>query len=115
MTGKIQIPAPSKTTAVAPEVHKTNTPISIPGVPAPTSTAQVPKDPNALLSGDQLLKTLVFKHHSIRVIKRTDPSQFIPYFDDCTCGYQARLYSEGVAVAVAQAHIDWVTAHPTRI
>lgn len=88
----------------------------VPGPPVPVIPPLTPpKDKDALLEGDQLLQTLTYKNHVMRVIKRTDPSQFIPFFCTCSCGYQARLYDEGLARVAGQGHIDWVTVHPTRL
>jgi len=117
MNQRIVVPVYKKPVGVtAPKIQHplAPTPPGVAPVPA-TPAPQVPKDPNALLAGDFLIAELSHKTHTIRIIKRTDPSQFIPFFDTCTCGYQARLYDQPTATAVAQGHIDWITNHPTKI
>jgi hypothetical protein len=80
--------------------------IDIPSTSAPKTGAPLDKDPNDLGNGDYLIATLGNNpKHIAKIIKRTDPSQYIPYLMRCSCGTEGRFDKEEDARGFADYHL----------
>ncbi len=60
-------------------------------------------DPNANMA--KPVATQILARHRIKLVKKSDPSQSYPYLMDCSCGSQARVYTEAAVRQAADNHL----------
>lgn len=102
-TGKARSQSPSP----SPSVKKPSIPRTTPYV-LPNGNTVVKEDPYdpSELANEAISANAILARHKIQIIKMTgDASQTFPYLMNCSCGNQARTYSQADAESAAQFHI----------
>ena len=95
---------PSHATDV-PKVWKA--PQSTPKVGAAASPQQTaPTYPKTLPNGDILLDSVSRGRHTLTITNLKDPTQFMPFFAECNCGFHSRTKTEPEVREQVEKHLQ---------